>query len=58
MTGTIVALALDKGYNSQADKGKPFTTIRLDGNRDSEFTVAGEIGKLGAKVEITAKLVE
>lgn len=57
MTGKIVGLNLDKGWNNAANKGKPFTTIKVDGKEDNTFDVAGEIGKLGERVEVTARVI-
>ena len=58
VTGTIIGVNLDKGYNNHEDKGKPYTTVALDGKRESEFVLAGNLGPIGAKVEITATLIK
>ena len=57
MTGTIVKLRLGNNYDDNNLKDKAITTIRIGNRSDNEFDVVGELGKLGQKVEITAKVI-
>ena len=56
LQGTIVSQRLASGGYDCTANGKPVTKVKIDGDR-GEFDLKGLIGKLGDKVEITARVL-